>query len=492
MSDQDPACPLNELGPQAVQLAAEILEASRDRESRGERAHSAMMARMMRDEAGKKFTIAMADQVLRMRTPARAAQRMEALLEQYGVPRYFGGGDRMALRLGTELAGWFPNLVMPQVKRKVRQDSEHVIISAEPAEFQAYLKRRRDDHVRVNFNQLGEAVLGEREAQRRLRDNIQRLEEPGVDYISIKLSAIISQISLTGYRETIEKIKPRLRSIYRAAIKGGTAQAPKFVNLDMEEYRDLDLTVSVFKEVLGEPEFDAFEAGIVLQAYLPDSYRVLLSLTEWARQRQQRTGTGIKVRLVKGANLAMEQVEASLEDWPQAPYRSKLEVDANFKRMLEFATRPENAAAVRIGVGSHNLFDIALALLLRESRGVQDRIEFEMLEGMANAQSCEIQERSGGMLLYAPVVLDREFEAAIAYLVRRLDENTARGVSWEPCLPCVREVRPGTIKKRHSLRPVDWRNPTNTPPHRRRSQRQFVVASTPPESHLGTLTSADG
>ena len=444
MSDQysdQPLSELSSLADQAVKLAAEILQASRERESNEEKKRSAMMARMMRDENGKKFTIAMADQVLRMKGETRAAERMDQLIHHYGVPQYFSGTDQLALRAGNQFASWFPKLVMPQVRRKVRSDSEHVIISAEPAEFQRYLKQRRQQQIRVNLNQLGEAVLGDKEAQRRLDDNVERLQNASdVDYVSIKLSAIVSQISLTGYQQTIEKIKPRLREIYRAAIKGGQ-QRPKFVNLDMEEYRDLDLTVSVFKSVLDEPEFEKFEAGIVLQAYLPDSFAVLQSLTEWARQRKQRTGTGIKVRLVKGANLAMEQVEASLEDWPQAPYDSKLKVDANFKRMLEFATRPENAEVVRLGVGSHNLFDIALAMLLRTSRAVEDRIEFEMLEGMANAQAFEVRDRSGGMLVYSPVVLDAEFEAAIAYLVRRLDENTAPG-SFLGALFALREGTP--------------------------------------------------
>jgi RHH-type proline utilization regulon transcriptional repressor/proline dehydrogenase/delta 1-pyrroline-5-carboxylate dehydrogenase len=416
-----------ELGQRAVELAAEILKASRENETSEERERSAMMARMMRDEPGKKFTIAMADQVLRIKRPARAADRMESLVDEYGVPKYFSGMDQTALRIGTHAADWLPKLVMPQVKKKVRKDSEHVIISAEDKEFAKYLEQRKNDKVRVNFNQLGEAVLGDHEADRRLRDNIKRLTDPGVDYISIKLSAIVSQISLTGYQKTIEEIKPRLRSIYQAAISGGGAAGPKFVNLDMEEYRDLHLTVDVFKLVLDEPEFDKFEAGIVLQAYLPDSFSVLQDLTEWAIARKQRTGTGIKIRLVKGANLAMEQVEASLEDWAQAPFGSKLEVDANYKRMMEFAFQPEHADAIRIGIGSHNLFDIAFAMLLRNYYGVESRVEFEMLEGMANAQSEEVRERTGGMLVYAPVVLDAEFEAAIAYLVRRLDENTAPG-----------------------------------------------------------------
>lgn len=443
---------LADLPEAAVKLAAEILSASRENETPEERKRSAMMARMMGDAKGKKFTIVMADQVLRMKAPERAARRMDSLIDELGVPEYFSGLDRMALRLGNRVARLMPKFVMPKVKAKVRQESAHVIISAEKKKFQKYIDGRKRAGVRINFNQLGEAVLGDLEADRRLRDNIQRLIEPGVDYISVKLSSIVSQISLIGYQQTIDAIKPRLRSIYRAAIKGGKDNGggnngAKFVNLDMEEYRDLQLTVAVFESVLDEPEFDQFEAGVVLQAYLPDSYQVLQSLTQWAIARKNRTGTGIKIRLVKGANLAMEQVEASIRDWPQAPFYSKTEVDANFKRMLEFACRPEHADAVRIGVGSHNLFDIAYAMLLRERRGVQDRVEFEMLEGMSNAQAMEVRERSGGCLVYAPVVLDAEFEAAIAYLVRRLDENTAPG-SFLGALFSLREGTPEWTEQR--------------------------------------------
>ena len=417
----------SDLPIRAVELAAEILRASRLNETSTERERSKMMARMMNDPSGKKFTIAMADQVLRIRKPRRAARRLNHLIQAWGLPRYLAPLDRAALKLGSTLASLCPGWAMPLVKSKVRDESRHVIISAEDTQFREFLRQRQAAGIRVNFNQLGEAVLGAHESQRRLQDNIDRLLEPGVNYLSIKLSSIVSQISLTGYQQTIDTIKRRLRMIYEAAIEGGGAAGPKFVNLDMEEYRDLHLTIDVFKSLLSEPAFDHFPAGIVLQAYLPDSFAALQDLTAWSLERHRRTGTDIKIRLVKGANLAMETVEAAIRDWPIAPYHSKLEVDANFKRMLEYATRPEHAQAVRLGVGSHNLFDIALALLMREQRGVSDRVEFEMLEGMANAQATEVKKRSGDCLVYAPVVLESEFAAAIAYLVRRLDENTAPG-----------------------------------------------------------------
>lgn len=421
------AVDLVSLSDPSVELAAQILAASRKRESRQERSQSSLMARMMDDGAGKKFTIAMADQVLRIKLPGRAADRMDSLVREYGVPKYFGLLDRFGLWAGNFMAGLFPGTVMPMVKSKVRSESSSVIIPAEAIPFAKYVRERNQQDIRINFNQLGEAVLGDVEAARRLAAYLDRLQGDEIDYASVKLSSIVSQISLTGYEDTLEAMRNELRKIYRAAIKGGAPGNPKFVNLDMEEYRDLHLTVDVFQRVLNEPEFETLEAGIVLQAYLPDSFEVLKTLTHWAKQRHQQSGAGIKIRLVKGANLAMEQVEASLRDWNQAPYDTKADVDANYKRMLEFATRPENVKAIRVGVASHNLFDIALAMLLRSQRNVETRVEFEMLEGMANAQALEVRQRTGGMIVYTPVCLNKDFESAVAYLVRRLDENTAPG-----------------------------------------------------------------
>ncbi len=426
---QAPSIPqdIADLPEQAVRLAAELLNESRKHESRADQANSAKFARMMDDPAGKKFTIAMADQVLRMHKPERAADRLNSLVQEFGLPKYLGFLDRCLLWTGNRFARFIPGWVMPYVKRRVRSDSSHVIISAEPQPFEQYVLRRKSDGLVINFNQLGEAVLGDREANRRLDIYQQRLRDPGINYVSVKLSSVVSQISLTGYQHTLEEIKARLRAIYRAAIEGGDERGPKFVNLDMEEYRDLHLTVDVFQSVLDEPEFEKLEAGIVLQAYLPDSFAVQQSLTQWARDRHARTGARIKIRLVKGANLAMEQVEAAIDNWPLATYHTKTESDANYKRMLEYACRPENADAVRLGIASHNLFDIAYAFLLRQRRDVAEHTEFEMLEGMANAQALEVHERTGGLVIYTPACYDAEFESAVAYLVRRFDENTQPG-----------------------------------------------------------------
>lgn len=407
---------------QAVCLAEALLERSLHQTTKAEAAQMARVAGMIGSPKAKNFSLLMTDRIDRCESGPRTARMWRGLLERCGGGDGFPVIDRFLLRLGALGSRVLPKLVVGAVRRRLRKESADVILAAEQAPLTRHLASQRAAGARVNLNQLGEAVLGEEEAEKRLGALLKLLENKDVDYISVKISAIFSQIHLTAWEHTITAIKDRLRPLYRAAM-----QRDKFVNLDMEEYRDLQLTVQAFSEVLEEPEFDGLPAGVVLQAYLPDSIGVQRELTTWARQRVERGGAPIKVRLVKGANLAMEKVEAELHGWRVAPHSSKADTDACFKNMLEFACQPENAEVVRMGVGSHNLFDVALALVLREQNGVEEFVEIEMLEGMAPAQARAVKEEAGGLLLYAPIVKQEDFSSALAYLIRRLDENTSPG-----------------------------------------------------------------
>jgi RHH-type proline utilization regulon transcriptional repressor/proline dehydrogenase/delta 1-pyrroline-5-carboxylate dehydrogenase len=421
---------VGDLADRAVELAESLLREARAQQTPDERAQARKLAGMLADPAGKALVIALVDQAFRSARPARIADQLAYLLERHGVPRHVDWWERAALLLGGAMARYLPSLVVPPIVHRLRHETQGVILPAEEEDLRRYLAERRRAGIRLNLNQLGEAILGEAEAARRLEAYQALLARDDVEYISVKLSSISSQIDLVAFRSTLARVAERLRALYRAALRHAYRHpdgslTPKFVNLDMEEYRDLPLTLAAFREVLGEPEFLPLRAGIVLQAYLPDSCREQRSLTAWARERCARGGAPIKLRIAKGANLAMERIEAALHGWPQAPYERKLEVDANFKRMLEYGTRPEHARAVHLGIATHNLFDVAHGLLLREARGVEDFVEFEMLEGMANHQARAVKARAGGLLLYAPVVKEEDFHSAIAYLVRRLDENTA-------------------------------------------------------------------
>jgi RHH-type proline utilization regulon transcriptional repressor/proline dehydrogenase/delta 1-pyrroline-5-carboxylate dehydrogenase len=215
-----------------------------------------------------------------------------------------------------------------------------------------------------------------------------------------------------------------------------------FVNLDMEEFRDLEITVALFMKVLDEPEFERLSAGIVIQAYLPDSHDYFNTLLLWARGRHQRTGGSIKIRIVKGANLAMEKAEAEYHGHNQAPYETKADVDASYLRLIDQGLREENRGSLRLGIASHNLFHIAWVNELARMRGLSEMIDIEMLEGMANGEALSIAKKVGSVLLYTPVTRREDFPSAVAYLVRRLDENT----SAENYLRSSFTIKPGSAE----------------------------------------------
>lgn len=415
----------------ATELAALILQEANRQLTSGERTQQEQLAGMMEDSHGKTFTLSMTDQCFRSKRSRRVADQLTYLIKKYGIPRFLPFHKRLGLWAFRLLGSWVPGALVPAAAYNVRQEMKRVIVPAEDQPLAQYMGNRKRQGVKVNLNHLGEAILGEEEAARRLETYLTSLAKPDVDYVSIKISTLYSQIALLDWEGTLETLAERLRRLFRAAIKHPTegedgVRRPKFVNLDMEEYRDLHLTVALFRKVLDEPEFHHFSAGIVLQAYLPDAYLLQQELTVWAMRRVASGGAPVKLRLVKGANLAMEKVEAALNDWPQAPYGTKQEVDANFKRMLHYAVQPDHAAAVRLGVGSHNLLDVAYALILRGENGLEEQVGVEMLEGMADHLRRVVQGLSQHMVLYSPAVKREEFQNAVTYLIRRLDENTAK------------------------------------------------------------------
>ena len=381
------------------------------------------LAGVLKDPRGLDFTLGFVDRVVRPEDLRVAGRNLERLSRS--IPTFLPWYLRLLILIGGGFAPTLPWLVVPAARWMLRRMVSHLVIDATPATLDKTLAALRADGTRLNLNLLGEAVLGSEEADRRLVGTRELLKRDDVDYVSIKVSSIASHLSLWAFDETVTTVVERLTPLYELAALSGVSGSPKFINLDMEEYHDLDLTVAVFTRLLEQPSLHRLEAGIVLQAYLPDTLAALEHLTGWATARRASGGAGIKVRVVKGANLAMERVDATMHGWPLATFGSKVDTDTNYKRLLDYAFTPEHTDAVRIGVAGHNLFDVAFAHLLATQRGVSGRVEFEMLLGMATAQAEAVRRDVGALLLYTPVVHPREFDSAISYLVRRLEENAS-------------------------------------------------------------------
>jgi len=361
----------------------------------------------------------------------KLARRMKLLIEKYGVPEFFSSSDAVMLKLFTTFGYWFDFIAVPIFKQRLRNDTSKVIINEKPSFLNHHLSERRKQNIGQNVNLLGEVVLGDGEASKRYNHYLDALKDPQINYISIKISGIYAQINALNYAKNKLELCERLTCIYQQSIdfpfidEQGAAHS-KFVNLDMEEYKDAELTLDVFKTVLSLPQFKNYSAGIVVQAYLPDAWNFQTELLDFAKNRVAEGGAPLKMRLVKGANLQMETIISSIKGWQNPVLGSKVEVDANYLHILDRALEPENAHAMHIGVASHNFFSIGYAYLLSKKMNVEEQVTFEMLEGMANHLPRVMRSLGKQIILYTPVVKNEHFLNAVSYLVRRLDENTGK------------------------------------------------------------------
>jgi len=415
---------------EVIELATQLQNEANYRLTWAEKIQQKELARMVKLPLSRAIFMLMTDQVFRLSNNQTIFKKFIQILQENGTPQFFGGIERAALgslkRFGVYIPPIFSPLAVWFIKMVMKYKTKKIILPGETSPLESHLKWRKKQGLRVNMNHLGDMVLGEKEAKKHLEDYKEDLRKPLVECISVKISTLFSQINPVAHDYTVQIVIKRLKELLRTALEEQIKTGKdKLVYLDLEGYQDLTLTIDVFKLIMRDPEFNKSLIGIALQAYLPDSFHYQQEITGLAKQRIVHGGEPIRIRIVKGANMEMEQCIASLNNWLQAPYKNKIETDANYKRMLSYAFKKENIEALKIGVASHNIFEIAFAKILQNHRKIDsDDFEFEMLEGMADHVRRSVQSLLGSVLLYAPIAKQEEFLNAIAYLVRRLVENT--------------------------------------------------------------------
>ena len=259
---------IDELAHSAVKVAKQLITESEPNKKRYDKASRKRFSRLFKDSKAISVTVALTDEVMRI-TSAKDAARVLKKAAKSATLTGFGLVNAVGLKFIAVVSIVLPKPVLFAVHIQVKRLSKGIILSFESSKLARQIKRRAKKGIRLNINVLGEAVLGEREAAERFERVLEMMHRPEVDYVSVKLSSVVSQIITIDQDGTLRRVSEKLRIIYKNSIETGT-----FVNLDMEEFRDLRLTVDAFKLVLSEDEFEKLYVGIVLQAYLPESHEV--------------------------------------------------------------------------------------------------------------------------------------------------------------------------------------------------------------------------
>jgi RHH-type transcriptional regulator, proline utilization regulon repressor / proline dehydrogenase / delta 1-pyrroline-5-carboxylate dehydrogenase len=384
-----------------------------------------MMEFSMRDEHFKVQMFRFVDVLASLRRGSDIVQHLD---EYFADMR---NGYAPLIRTGVSLARIVPIISGKFLRWNVSGMARQFIAGRNPEDVMKTLRKKRRQGIGFTVDLLGEAVVSEEEAAeymgrcQELLEHLARETRGWTDplgknselfpvvNVSVKISALYSQMNPADPADAIAHLAPRLRPILRRAKELGA-----FINFDMESYAHKNATLELFRTLFTEPEFrDWPHAGIVIQAYLRDAETDLRDLIAWGRAR----GTRFTVRLVKGAYWDYEKIKSTQNGWVIPVWLQKPESDANFERLTRILL--ENESIVTSAFGSHNVRSIAYAQALAEELRIdRTRFEFQLLYGMAGPIKRALVDMGYRVREYSPV---GELLPGMSYLVRRLLENTS-------------------------------------------------------------------
>ncbi len=391
-------------------------------------AYARIMEWSMRDPAFKAQLFRFVDVLPSLESPAEIVRHLREYL-----------GDRAvelnpAMRTGLAAASFAPGLVAGPVKANVTSMAGQFVAGATPGDLVKRLLSNAASGIATTIDLLGETVVSTSEADFFLQRNLDVLgtvagalaSSPGPCFsdlgpngplprvnLSVKVSALTPEVHPADHQRSIRALKERLRPILRRAAELGA-----FINFDMESFGFKDLTLELFRSILGEEEFRQWPAvGIAVQAYLRGSERDLRDLVAWARKARRP----IVVRLVKGAYWDYETILAGQRGWPVPVWAVKPESDANYEKLSLLLL--QNADIAPPAFASHNVRSCAHAIAQADRLGVDPRAyEFQALFGMADELKSALASSGRRVREYCPV---GDLLPGMAYLVRRLLENTS-------------------------------------------------------------------
>jgi RHH-type proline utilization regulon transcriptional repressor/proline dehydrogenase/delta 1-pyrroline-5-carboxylate dehydrogenase len=336
----------------------------------------------------------------------------------------------------------------------VRRMAHRFIVGETPRAALRTIRHLWEHGAAVSLDLLGEATVTQAEADRyaaRCLDALETLAEaaprwptqpllesdslgpiPRVN-LSVKVSALTPLLRPEAPEVGRDDAARRMLPLLLRAHELGA-----HLHIDMESVDTLEATMELVFELLDEAALrDGPSAGVVLQAYLRESPDQLERVIEWARGNER--STPLVVRLVKGAYWDHEVVAARQHGWTPPVFERKAESDRNFEALTRRVL--EGWPDLRPAIASHNLRSVAHAVAANRAAGRDDRdLELQVLRGLGDDLAAALADRGMRVRIYCPV---GDLVAGMAYLVRRLLENTAnesflgdqqRGVSIEELL----------------------------------------------------------
>ena len=416
----------------SVSIAAKWLKKSLKQQQLSDRSKHQKISRIADDQNYRLLLIHLFDQAFRSENPRRLVKQFNYITKKFSPVELLSFKENIIL-LCTKIISWVaPFIGIGIIKKIIWKITDKILFKTNVTSVNKKIKKIKAENVTHSINNIGEVVRGIDEAKKNLTKYYFLIKEPNVKSVTIKVSNIYPYLESSNFEMAEKEVTALLEKIFYQAKKillpyPDGSLASKLIMIDMEDHDHLQLIKKCFINALNNPDFNSIYAGIALQSYLPESFAIQAEITEWAQNRALKYHTHpLKIRLVKGANLEYEKIYSELNGWDCPTFSSKVDVDAQYKKMIHFAFESNNLDFIHLGVATHNLFDITYAHHLMELNNIKHQVSFEFLEGISVPLRNILSSFNHQVYSYLPVVNKKSFIHSLGYLCRRLDEHVGK------------------------------------------------------------------
>src|SRR5438034_475804 len=228
-----------------------------------------LMALSMRDEQFKVQLFRFVDVLPSLRGSSEIIEHLDEYFSDNGFGPLVDAGVRLA-----RIVPWVSG---PLLRWNVSGMARQFIAGRNPDDVMATLRKRRAKKIGFTVDLLGEAVVSEADADKyaaRYLDLLERLAQETKNWsdplgknselfpvvnLSVKLSALYSQMNPADPADAIAHLAPKLRPFLRRARELGA-----FINFDMESYAHKNRNLELFNTLLTQDDLrDWAHAGLV-------------------------------------------------------------------------------------------------------------------------------------------------------------------------------------------------------------------------------------
>lgn len=405
------------LAQRATDLAQDLLHASLKQLKSDERTLLGALSRLATDEKNRQFLQNLCAQVFHASTVETQANNLRRLMTEFGgVPTFFSTVGKLRFKAAAMASRSMQGAAMAEVHRVFRSTFAELTLPTQVDKLGKRIRESAKDGLGHALNPLAPTVIGKKSAERYTKNLEAILAYKDNVGLVIQPWRLCPGISVYSPESSAKTISKAMRHILRLANKQKRTLIVESGTSDI-----LPIVIEGFKLALAGAEFHQTDIMLELPGYLKESAALLRDLTDWAQARAAKGAAPLKLLLVKGSHLAEEQMRAYTFGKGMHLSESKGETETRYKQLVHAAIAAKAKAICPI-IGTHNLFDIAYALLDWARSGRSGLPSFVFTAGLGNHIGRMLSKEGATITLSTSISSEEEGTGFETYLQSLINE----------------------------------------------------------------------